>query len=257
LTELGQVAGDGGVEVKSILRLVAALSRIQPDALNDPTLIAATQITAELDQVLFPMNKSSTIKEPQAWMGELQRQGVAIQVQQSIQKDINETTLPTLRAKKAVACLLWMTDLPIAKVEQTLTQFGKPDGAAGAIRSVAARSYDLLPTVGRVAELLHPGFDLSVRLPRLMTRLEVGVPASQGELASYIGIRFGRGDYLDLLKGGFSSMARLDAATDETLLSLLGGSQEKLNIIRLAVKKYDQDKERKENVLADLPIYEA
>jgi hypothetical protein len=78
----------------------------------------------------------------------------------------------------AVSCMLWITEWSLAEIEATLTQFGgRFDGAAGAVRSVAARTCDLLPTVVRVAELLHPTLDLSERYERLRTRLEIGVPS--------------------------------------------------------------------------------
>ena len=48
----------------------------QDEGLPDPSLIAVTQLTVELDGVLFPINKASTQKEPVTWYSELQRQGI-------------------------------------------------------------------------------------------------------------------------------------------------------------------------------------
>ena len=62
LTELGRFAGQAGVEVESVVRLVGALSRNAPNQINDPTLIAATQLTVELNDLSFPINKKSTQK---------------------------------------------------------------------------------------------------------------------------------------------------------------------------------------------------
>src|SRR5690349_2378062 len=82
-------------------------------------------------------------------------------------------------------------------------QYGKTfDGVAGPLRSVASRTCDLLLAVTRVAELLHPGLDLSERCSRLLTRLEVGVPAAAVPLAAQAGTRLTRGDYLSLLRAG-------------------------------------------------------
>jgi helicase len=111
-TDLGRLAGESGVQVESILRLVAALSPVQSNELTNATLIAAAQLTAELDEVLFPLNKSSKIQEPQRWAGELQTQRVAASVQRGLFNAVTDQHMPTLRAKKAVACLLWITDNP-------------------------------------------------------------------------------------------------------------------------------------------------
>src|SRR5262249_50927010 len=49
LTPLGRFAGEAGVLVESIIRLVAALTPLAAGEISDPVLIAATQLTAELD----------------------------------------------------------------------------------------------------------------------------------------------------------------------------------------------------------------
>jgi helicase len=69
LTDLGRIAGEAGVEVKSMVRLIDALSQVEPESIHEPALIAATQLTVELDQELFPINKKST-----QWMEELRWQ---------------------------------------------------------------------------------------------------------------------------------------------------------------------------------------
>ena len=76
LTDLGRLAGESAAEVASIVALVDCLSGLRPDHITDPVLIAAAQTTVEVDQVLFPINKKSTQKEPQVWPNELRGQGV-------------------------------------------------------------------------------------------------------------------------------------------------------------------------------------
>jgi replicative superfamily II helicase len=240
LTELGRLTGEGGVEVESITRLVDALASATPDSINDPTLITATQLTVELDQVFFPLNKISTQKEPQTWSHELQHQGVAPAVLRALCRSVSDQHQVTLRAKKAAACLLWMTDVPIADIEHALTQFSRaPDSAAGPIRAVTSRSCDLLPTVVRVAEILHPGLDLTERRVHLLARLEVGVPRAATDLASLIGTHLTRGDYQRLIKAKLCGLDAIEASSDEVLLACLGnsrGSIEKLAKIRNALQ---------------------
>ncbi|MGH2557852.1 MAG: hypothetical protein ACRDJH_02215 [Thermomicrobiales bacterium] len=121
-------------------------------SITDPTRIAATQLTVELDQVLCPLNWRSTQKVPQTWSSELRRQGVAPTVLSVMQRAVGDLHQVTLRAKKTVACLLWITDRLMVQIEEVLTQFGgRVDGAAGPVRSVATRTCDLLPTVVRCA----------------------------------------------------------------------------------------------------------
>ncbi len=256
LTPLGRLAGEGRVEVESIIRLVDALAFENPAHINEATLIAATQVTVELDNVFFPLNKSSKYKEPQAWMQALAQQRVAPSVMRVLQRSVHDQHQATLRAKKAAACLYWVTDLPLAQIEQALMQFDRLDGAAGPIRSVASRSCDLLPTVARVAELLHPDLDLSERLKQLLTRLEVGVPAAVVGLATYTGTRLRRGDYQRLIKAGLCVIDTIEMSDDAALLACLENNAMKLAVVRRAVQVH-RDREREQATLIPaIPMYE-
>ena len=240
LTELGRLAGESGVEVETITRLAGIVSTLSATSINDPTLIALTQLTVELDQVLFPLNKKSTQKEPQTWRAELQRQGVPHAALNALSRFVSDQHQGTLRAKKAAACLLWITDWPLSRIESTLTQFGgKFDGAAGPIRGVASRTCDLLPTVARIVQLLYPNLDLADRCASLLTRLEVGVPRGAVDLATQMGNRLSRGDYQHLIKGGLCALEAIDKSSDDELLACLSESrnkEEKIYQIRRAAK---------------------
>jgi hypothetical protein len=258
VTPLGRLSGESGVEVESITRLVDALTDIAPEAITDPTLISAAQLTVELDDVLFPLNKKSTQKEPQTWLNELRRQGIASSVLHALHRNVADQHEPTLRAKKAAACLLWITDWPLAKIEGVLTQFGGAlGGAAGQIRAVAARTCDLLPTVLRVAELLHPGLDLGHREVRLLTRVEVGVPAEAADLAAQVGSRLDRGDYQALFKAGLCAMEAIQAAPDDVLLGCLGQNPDKVEDVRQAVERHGKQAHEAVAMTPLLPPYEA
>jgi replicative superfamily II helicase len=256
ITRLGHVAG-AGIEVESVVRLVDALRSAMPESINEPTLIAATQITVELDGVLFPINRKSTKKEPATWMSELQRQDVAPSVLRSLHRNVENDVEATLRAKKAAACLLWITEWPMARIEDTMTQFGgKFDGAAGPIRSVAARTCDLLPTVIQVAELLHPGLDLGERGARLLARVTVGVPGEIVELAAEIGNGFDRSDYQALMRAGISSVQAVELASDEALRECLRNVT-KVQVARQAVADYRGRECRGDPLLPPiLPMFE-
>jgi helicase len=233
LTELGWLAGQGGVEVESITRIIGALRGVAAPEMTDPTLIALTQLTVEVDSLLFPLNRKSTEKEPQTWKNELRNQGVPFGVLSALEWNVTEKSQSTLRAKKAVACLLWVTDMPVANIEAILTQFGGSlDGAAGPIRSVTARTCDLLPIVARIAEILHPELNLSKRCKLLLVRLEVGVPSTIAELASATASRLTRGDYLNLLKANCATADAIEKASDDVLLKALQNSELKVAEVR-------------------------
>jgi helicase len=253
LTPLGSLSGVSGIEVESIIRLVEGFTGLTSMTISDPTLLASCQLTVELDQVLFPINKKSTQKEPQAWFGQLRNQRVPHSVLHALQRRVQTQHQPTLRAKKAVACLLWISGRSMAEIEDILTQFGgKFDGAAGPMRSVRSRTCDVLPTVTKVAELLNPGLDLAPRVSRLLVRLELGIPSEAVSLAMSTKDRLNRGDYLSLAAAGLCDYARISAADDGLLLSKVGGSRGKLETLRKAV--FQHEKSQQDN-MPNLPPY--
>lgn len=240
LTPLGRLGGEAGVEVESIIRLVEALRGLNASEINLATLIATTQLTVELDQMLFPLNRSSTEKEPQQWVRELANQNVPTSLLSLIRHRISDQHQGTLRAKKAVACLLRMTDRPLSEIEATMTRFGGGfGGAAGAIRAVASRTCDLLSTVVGVAELIHPGIELSDLQKRILVRLELGLPSASFEIAEFTGSRLARRDYLRLLASGLSSIEAIQASDDRSLLLAVDGDKEKLAVLRTAVQSHE------------------
>jgi hypothetical protein len=97
LTPLGRLAGESEVEVISIIRLVECLRPLQPE---HPALIAAVQVTHELNQVYLPLNKK-TSKEAQSWSTELARQAVPHHVLRCLARDINEQQSPVRRQLNA------------------------------------------------------------------------------------------------------------------------------------------------------------
>jgi len=256
LTPLGRLAGEAGVEVETITRLVDVLTPLPPTVLTDATLVTLAQLTVELDDVLFPFNKKSTDKEPHTWPQQLVRQRVPSAVVQWLGRVVRDQHMATLRAKRAVACLLWMTDQPLAQIERALTQFGGGSGgAAGPIRAVRARTCDVLPAVVRAAELLHPGLDLSAQQRRLLTRLELGIPAAATDLALLAADHLTRADYLRLLGAGLCELQVIEQSEDAPLLACVDGSADKLRHLRRAVyaSKLQEPKEIPLDALLPLP----
>jgi len=257
-TDLGRFAGEAGVEVESIVRLVDAFRRVRPDQVTDPALITATQITVELDEVYFPVNKRGAAKEGNTWTSEIRRQSVAESLIQTLGLRISDTAQLARRAKKAAACLLWISDLPMSEIENILTKHGgRFDGASGPVLQARARTCDLLHTVSKVASTIHPTLDLDGRVDRLLIRLEVGVPPAAVELATHTGTRLTRGDYRRLLDAAKCSIQALKDCPDEEILRLLSGSTTKLLAIRRAVEAYGKQQEGEIASAQGIPLYES
>jgi hypothetical protein len=229
VSPLGRLAGESATEVESVIRVVDCLRGLTPPEITDPVLIVTSQATVELDAVPFPINRKSTQKEPQAWTGELQTQGVGWGTIGNLQRNVEDQVAGTLRAKRAVACLYYMTGMEMSEIERAMTRFGGGlDGAAGPIRSVASRTCDVLPMVARVAELLHPGLDLSDRASRLAVRLELGVRPDAVDLARQAGRELGRGDYRRLSAAGLTSADAIAGVDDVALLAQVGNDKTKV-----------------------------
>ena len=142
----------------------------------------------------------------------------------------------TLRHKKAVACLLWMSANPLEQIEKVVLQFGGGFSAAGPIRGVAARTVDMLTIVAEVGQILHPEIDLDKQAAALMTRLQLGIPAEMAALGGVTGSQLTRGDYLKLLSVKMTSTAAIEATKDADLLAALGGDKEKLQAVRHGIQ---------------------
>jgi helicase len=256
LTDLGRLAGESGTEVTSVIRLVECLRQIPADRLSDPDLIAATQVTLELDQVYFPINKKSSQKEPAFYANELRPQlAGGGTILSAYHRNIADSHTATVRAKKAVACLLFVSGRPMSIMETIVSQFGAAfGGAAGPIRSVASRTSDLVPTAARVAEILNPNLNLRDRVGRLTIRLTYGVPAAAVDLARECGSRLLRGDYCALVNAALCDAAAIETASDAALIACLGKDADKLAVVRDAVETMKARRQVQSTVLT--PVLE-
>jgi helicase len=239
LTPLGRLAGESGIAVGSILRIVDVLRRLPAATLDDHTLVALTQLTEELDDVYFPINRKSKRKEPAAWFGALQQHRVNPAVIHALQYNATLGHQPTLRAKKTTGCLLWMAGQGRQEIERILMQFDRNQAAAGPLNGVVNRMLDILPTVIRVAEVLHDA-DLSERESQLMLRLQFGLPAALVPIATALGSDLNRGQYLGLHGAGLTTAAAIKHAEPEQLLSIVAGDKELRQRILDAAEQLDE-----------------
>ncbi|MBX4883849.1 DEAD/DEAH box helicase [Rhizobium bangladeshense] len=245
LAPLGRLAGESATEVGSIVRLVGALSSLAPSQITEPVLLTVVQNTVELDEVNFPINKKSIHKEPHTWPSLLGQQGVYWDVIGKLNTEAIDQHSATLRAKKAVASLLYVSGRPMSEIEVTMGQHGGSfGGSAGPIRSVSSRAADLIGVAARVAEILHPELDLSERVQKLTVRLTYGVPGTAVDLAREAGANLTRGDYCALVEAGLEVAANIESAADADLLRALGSDDEKLAIVREAARSAAERKSK-------------
>jgi helicase len=110
------------------------------------------------------------------------------------------------RAKRAVVALAYIAGEPMNAIETRMQVHGGGfGGSAGPIRSIAARTCDMIGTAGRIAGLLHPDLDLGERMERLQIRLMLGIPGAAVDLGREAGQQLSRGDYLELAKAGLTT----------------------------------------------------
>src|SRR5260221_4531375 len=241
LTPLGRLAGESAIDVETLLRAADWLRGLRADEVSDLALIAIAHISVELDDGFFPINRRSTQKEPQHSVQQLIGQGVSRNILANLQRNVNEAVQATLRAKKAVTCLYYISGTPMDEIERAVSQFGGAfDGSAGPIRSVTSRTCDVLPVIARAAELLHAGLDLQERTASLLLRLDLGIQGPVVDLARFTERALDRADYHRLCNAALTTQDALMSAENNTLLPLIGNDFRKLTALRDALEQWRQ-----------------
>jgi helicase len=93
--------------------------------------------------------------------------------------------------------------------------------AAGPIRSVAARTRDVIDAVTTICRVRGCQLPNEGILSDLGVRLEIGLPPQIGNLALQLGARLTRAQYLALVGRGLTSLEALEGA-GESLNALVG-----------------------------------
>ncbi len=217
LTELGRYASESGIEVRSVTQ-VASLLRYAPNVVSPEALVVLAQVTLELDALRIRTHTKSR-QEQARWPQALVNLGVPRQLLQGLHTGGG---VAVVREKRAAACLLFMSALPMAEVEAQLLQHTPDRSAAGPIRQVAARTRDVIGVVANIATYYGKTLSDDAAVDDLMLQLEVGVPRNVLTLTRELGVELTRGDYLALLNAGIVDWEHVDAAEEETLVNLVG-----------------------------------
>jgi helicase len=235
LTPLGRAAGELGIQVESVVRIARALRGLSSSDLPPRVLLAAAQVSEELDDVLFPIHKRS-IQERQRWQNAAHQQ----QLPSSVMRELNSAksdAIVTARCKKLASVLMWIEGVELGRLEASLLQHLPGDNAAGPIRATAERTRDLIGVVARIAALVtagepHSGDDLD----DLALRLELGIPQAMVWLARETKRALDRADYLAIYKANLTTLDAM-ASFDEHKFLVVVPSAAKRERIREAVVK--------------------
>jgi helicase len=231
LTSLGRFAGESGVHVDSIVKLSAALAHIDGSSLKSTGLIAAAQITNELDGVYIAANVRAKSPEHARWWLMLQQQEVPHGLMSGMQS-ASDGAGALRRAKKAVAAIMWANGIQMAALESTLNQhiWNRP-GLAGAVRQAIDRTRDLLPAVAAVLKELHPSSadHVTTLVERTMLRLEFGVPPEMVDMATSE-VDLSRTQLLALYEAGISTAALVIDSPEDILAEVLGSQDTAENL---------------------------
>ena len=248
LTELGKAAGELGVQVESVVRVARALRGNVGVSINDTALLAAAQTTVELDDVLFPVHKTST-QERQRWHGAVQQQRLPGSVLRELQS--TDSVGYIARCKRLCSVLMWLEGTDLNRMEASLLRHLPAENAAGPIRSTAERTRDLIGVVARIGSLVSTDHSApSGNLDSLNARLELGIPSDIHWLASVMRRDLERGDYLALRRAGLATRDAIASASDSSLEAAVN-SKRKAARIREVVREMEFTKPED---TSDLPM---
>lgn len=255
LTKLGWLAGQGGIEVESVIRIKDLFHQLAPSEITDQVLIAATQITTELEQITIPINSRGAQKELSSWASKLENQDIPSQVIYRL-KQSEDVKMVASRFKKIVGCLWWMTDTPLSEIEDTLMKHNRNSEFSGPLRATTTRTRDFIRAVSGIAEILYPSLELEERVNKIFIRLEFGIPSKLCEIAGCMGSSLSRADYQSLLHANLFEINALQESSDAVMLNALNGNTTKLNIIKFAIKDYGREWDSDFDI-PPLPEYES
>jgi helicase len=249
LTPLGSAAGELGIQVESVVRIARALRGLCPSDLASRVLLAAAQVSEELDEVLFPIHKRS-IQERQRWHNAVHQQRLPASVMSEINSAIGDATV-TARCKKLSCVLMWTEGVELGRLEASLLQHLPGDNAAGPIRATAERTRDLIGVVARIGALVtsgdpHSGIDID----DLALQLELGIPQEIVWLARETKRGLDRSDYLALRKASLTTLDALVRGDERELMRVLPSPVKRARIREALVKVA----ERQKPVLGELPM---
>jgi helicase len=234
LTPLGELVAGSALRVASAVRVVDALRQVPAQQLNSQSLLAISQVTSELDATRLTVNARGIRPELNTFLNGLHQRNVAPAVVDALTYNVPDQIAVAARAKKAVACMLWVGGVPMSQIEQFVMQHYRDRNASGPVAAVVSRTHDIIETIISIAGLVNPTADLDESTRFLAIQLELGIPTSVAPFA-IAGAGLRREDYLRLVQAGLTTADQVEQAEDEVLLQELRNNQAAVQSLRQAV----------------------
>jgi helicase len=239
LSALGIIVAQSALSVQSAIRVTSVLRNLRPSDLNPETLITVAQLTDEVDATRLTVNKKGVGKELRTFVSGLHGRRAAGPAVDALGQYGAPPEIHAARAKKAVACLLWIGGVPLRDIETHVMQHYFDRNASGPIGRVVSRTHDVIDTVLAIAETVHPTAEL-MNVPELLpVQLELGIPTSVASFA-LAGPDLRREDYLRLHQLGLTTPDAIQQAEETTLLKALADSRDRLRSLQKAVESLRQ-----------------
>jgi replicative superfamily II helicase len=232
-SDLGLIVASSALRVQSAIRVANVLRRLEARHVHRDTILALAQATAELDDYRLIVNAKGVQKELQTFIGGLSARVPRVVIQ-NYEAGATDRLVVAARAKKALACMLWVNAVPMAQIEQTIMQHYFDRNASGPISGVIARTRDVAETIMAIAAELHPAATLADLIELLPIQLEFGVTMPHAALIR-AGAVLRREDYIRLNENGLRTYQDIDAADAALLLRLLRDDTTAAASLRTAV----------------------
>lgn len=236
-TNLGAIVAGSAMRVQSAIRVASILQQLQPQQIRCDTILSLAQAITELDEYRLNVNTRGIRKELDSYLGGLSRR-VPYPVIAALQSHASDQRVVAMRAKRAIACLLWTSGTPMNQIEVHVMQHLPNRDASGPISSAVARTRDVVDTILAIAGELHPTAPVAELEELLPTQLEIGVSDEHARLVR-AGAQLRREDFIQLAAHGLSTWQDVAAVEDERLLPLVRHDADALSSLRRAVEALD------------------
>ncbi|WP_018686998.1 DEAD/DEAH box helicase [Actinokineospora enzanensis] len=225
LTEIGRIVVHSGLCIESARTLVATLRAVQPGELTSMTLLCVAQLVTEVGDGRFARRAANWQREYDEFARTLAKHRVASSVITTLLGPRSQDGHQAGRVRQAIACRMWSTGQPIAKIEVAVTLHLAPqDGIreAGPIEQAARHTADVIGTVIAIARILHPDADLGDLAEALPVQLAFGITKGLVPIVRHLDRPVDRAVYLRLIRAAFDTPAAVAAAESARLRTCAG-----------------------------------
>lgn len=237
-TNLGAIVAGSALRVQSAVRVATVLRQLQPAQIRLETVLSLAQATTELDEYRLRVNSRGIRKELDSYLGWLNGR-LPYPVMTALQNRATDHQVVAMRAKRAVACLLWVNGNPMSDIEYQVMRHLPNRDASGPIGGVVGRTRDVVDTILAMAGELHPTAPTAELEELLPIQLEVGIASGHARLVR-AGAELRREDFIQLTAQGLLGWQDIAAASDERLLALIRHDADALATLRRAVQALDE-----------------